>query len=86
MITSLPETAAPTVEREIPLYFHPRPVRTLGERYFPILAGIAIVLFAVIVNIVLQDYIVTWDGLMPVDGHCGDYCGTDAGLITEPAR
>lgn len=73
----------------IPLSLHPRPVRTLGQRHRMVLVAILVVLTALIINIALRDYVVTWDGLVPagpVDGNCGDYCGSGAGLISGPAQ
>ncbi len=54
----------------------------------------AILVLSILVALLTRGMILTWDGWITVPTepaapvgnlHCGDYCGTDAGLITEPA-
>lgn len=70
---------------QIPLHLSPRPARTLIERHSHVITALVIIAVAVLVAVLTRGQIVTWHGVEPVVpevGNCGDYCGTDAGLIT----
>lgn len=74
----------------LPLSLHPRPVRAaicrlVSASSTPIALA---VLFIALTVFITRDLYVTWDGVatIPDVPSCGDYCGTDAGLITGPAQ
>lgn len=84
----------------LPLRFAPRPVRTLADRMrrSPLVRDIEhnggwlalwcafILVAALLVGLLTSHWVVTWDVVYNIDDlPCGDYCGGDAGLITEPA-
>ncbi len=53
----------------------------------------AMIVFSLLVAVLTHGWVLTWDGPIevtpdsvyhPTPGHCGDYCGTDAGLLDTP--
>lgn len=45
-----------------------------------------VLVLAVLVGLLSHGWVLTWDGYIPADlpavpANCGDYCGTDAGLL-----
>ncbi len=86
----------------LPVRLSPRPVRTLTARIarspfarevasygsFPFVCGL-ILIAAFLLGLCTSGSYVTWAGVYEIPAEmpsCGDYCGSDAGLITEPAR
>lgn len=83
----------------LPLRYSPRPVRTVYTRirHSPLVRDIehnggwlafwcaALLVIAFLIGALSAGYVVTTDGVyeIPTLPSCGDYCGSDAGLITQ---
>ncbi len=59
---------------------------------WPLIWAVMLVL-ALLVAVLTHGWLLTWDGWVevpteadyrPTPGHCGDHCGTDAGLLDTP--